>query len=135
MERFAWLGLPILVLGCAIAQPGHGVSAEFAGRYGCSAELIAKRAEVYHQRLQRGRQFIPQVGWDACELMARNGAPDDVDRIQSAYGQSHNWWWHSDAGAHLVTLERHSGEPKWVGDCPDGECRIISPWVVTYVGW
>lgn len=108
----------ILVAGCATMQPGQGVDADFASRWGCDYGAVMARAESLDERLSPGKMWVPQVGWDACDLMAHNGQPDDVDHQQSRYGRSASWWYRvGDYDMRLISLDLEDGE-----------------WVVTYVG-
>lgn len=68
--------------------------------------------------LPDGRAYVPQVGWNACSLMAHVGAPDDVDRQQTADGRHATWWYRSETDVKMVTLTQ------------DGR-----QWIVDYVGW
>lgn len=110
-------GLAVLAAGCATMQPGQGVDEGFARSWGCSYEQVMERAEELEERLPEGRMWTPQVGWDACELMARNGKPDDTDRTYTNYSTTATWWWQTDDGLKMVSMELVKG----------GE------WEVTYV--
>lgn len=107
--------------GRGMFLPGQGVTEDFAVRYRCTAEVIKNAAEALNARRPSGQNYIPQVGWDACELMAHNGRPTRIDHEQTADGRYQNWWYQSNTDAHLVTLEY---DPK-----------RLRPWVVSYVGW
>lgn len=110
--------LLLAALGCATMQPGQGVDETFAREWGCSYEHVMERAEELKERLPDGKMWTPQVGWDACELMARNGKPDRVDKQSSRYGTSASWWWEVSEDGYtdmkLVSLEYEDGE--WVVD-------------------
>ena len=117
--------LLIGVLGCgAIHTPGSGVSPVASTSVGCSYEWIMAKAESLKVGLEYRYQYIPQVGWDACDLLAHNGVPSEVDRQTTEFSRSLSWWYHeADGDVHLVTLDYRPGK------------RTGSKWVVTYVGW
>lgn len=128
MGRRAWVIGLVLLAGCATLlnpfQPGSGVSASVAQRWGCDRDAVAQEAEEARRGLKVGQNWIPQVGWNACTVLARVGAPTEVDLQQTAYGRSASWWYKSGYDVHLVSLEAHEG-------------RVTGQptWTVTYVGW
>lgn len=120
--------LCLLLSGCAlfaVHQPGSGVTKSFAARWNCSYETVMGEAERAKADLPSGSLWVPQVGWTACKLLGRTGAPQDVDLQQSAYGRSASWWYRSGSSGstHLVTLELQT------------EGTLRGQWVVDYVGW
>lgn len=108
----------VALTACAAMQPGEDVSRSFASEWGCEYRAVMARADTLAEELPEGEAWIPQVGWDVCELLARNGRPDDVDRQQSRYGRSADWWYETAEGLKLVSLERRAGT-----------------WIVDYVGF
>ena len=80
-------------------------------------------AETLKRGLEHDHQYIPEVGWDACSLLAHNGSPTEIDYQTSEYSRSMSWWYHEVEDVHLVTLDYR----------PDN--RGGSNWIVSYVGW
>jgi hypothetical protein len=107
-----------ILAGCATWTPGRGVSPELADSWGCHYDAVmARAAEV--DTLGASEEWIPRVGYDACEVLARNGSPTQVEWHETASGQSVSWWYSWPyAGTHLLRLEAREGQ-----------------WVVAYVGW
>lgn len=120
--RAAWIPVVLFVVSACIPmyQPGQGVTPAFAAQWGCKYEDIMIGAEQYAAQLPAGQVYIPQVGWNACNLLAHNGRPTRVDHQQTAYGRSASWWYHAQGSseAHLVSLEYRDRR-----------------WIVDYVGW
>jgi len=90
--------------------------------------MVRARADSLKASLTTTERYIPRVGWDACELLACNGAPAKVESQETEHSRSMSWWYydydsHGVREAHLVTL-------RW---WPTDGGR--SPWVVDYVGW
>lgn len=104
-------------------RPGQGVTPSIAAEYGCIAKSIESLAATLKESLPPGRNYVPEVGWDACTLMAHNGTPTSIDHQQTATMRAQSWWYQSNAEVHLVTLQYTPGRTEG------------SPWVVTYVGW
>lgn len=117
--RLAVVLVLVTVAGCQF-QPGQGVSPTFASQWGCNYTEVMEQADRLAERLPAGKVYVPQVGWTACELLAHNGRPTEIDRQQTAYGRSASWWYSSTTSyeTHLVSLTLRSGR-----------------WVVDYVGW
>jgi len=123
--RYVWMGLAacaVLGSGCATLfnpfQPGARVTPQVADRWGCEYGQVMGAAEQAKEALEIGKNWIPQVGWTACRVLAFTGAPTEVDLQQSSLGRSANWWFRGNSDVHLVTLEQQG-----------------SQWVVDYVGW
>jgi len=111
-------------LSCAAHRPGARVTRDFAEACGCDFVLVMAEARKLEGGLESATlEYIPRVGWDACEVLAHNGRPTRVDHHESESGRSMSWWYQSDAETHLITLRQHPGRP--------GACK----WVVDYVGW
>lgn len=122
-----WKLLAVLVLsGCATMgralqpqdAPGVYVTDNKAAVWGCRGEYVRLAATDYAKKLPAGKVYIPQVGWDVCELLARVGDPREVELQQSQYGRSASLWYGSPSDPHLVTIEQQG-----------------SKWVIDYVGW
>lgn len=125
------LSLLAALTGCATAQPGQGVTADFATAMGCDVEEVRQRAADVKLGLSAGRTYIPQVGWDACEMLARVGKPTSIDRQQVGDQRSMSWWYTTDTKARLVTLDFDVTRLKSIVGAGYSGC----PWVVSYVGW
>lgn len=124
------LALAVLsTAACASFRPGSGVSEDFASAYYCSAKNIKARADSLKQQLKADEQFIPRVGWNACDLLAHNGVPTRIDRTETGDIVAQSWWYQAvsdySSETHLVTLQL----------APRGWSGTGSPWIVTYVGW
>jgi hypothetical protein len=86
--------------------------AEVGRQWGCDP-LVVQAARQANYRADRPEwwQPTPEVGWTACELLARNGSPDRVDHVRTAAAQADNLFYRDPAAApgepktHLVTLE------------------------------
>ena len=120
-------GLSIVAItvltGCATFTPGAGVSPRVSQNWGCDHAAVQAEIAVAKEGLGMMEEWIPQVGWDACKLLARNGIPTRVEYQQSTYGRSASWWYDNGSTLHLVTLELVAG-------------RVMGArWVVSYVGW
>lgn len=117
------LGVALLfVAGCGLYfQPGAGVTPALAEQWRCDHEDVARMAEEARAELPPGQQWAPKVGWDACELMARIGAPSDTQTQQTEYGYTADWWYRTGSDTHLVSLELRTA--------------AAGRWVVTYVSW
>lgn len=108
------------IAGCAAHRPPATVPEDFVRRYGCDPQELQQRADQLRERLSGATKvYIPQTGWTACELIAHNGRPSEVDRT-SGYGQQSETWWYQgneDMGMVRLVLETTEG------------------WVVDYVSW
>lgn len=114
-RMFATFVIALSTAGCALNQPGQGVTRNIAMSWGCNYEVVRHRAKESKARLTAGHHWIPQVGWDACDLLANIGAPRDVDKRQSTYGRSASWWYpKGEYDVRLVTLAQDG--PRWVVD-------------------
>jgi hypothetical protein len=100
--------------------PGSGINYDTASRWGCNAAIIKIEAQELIADLEPGKTYIPQVGWDACKLLAHNGAPRDYDYQMTRYGRSASLWYGSPMNPHLVSMEHNEASGKWT---------------ITYVGW
>lgn len=109
----------MMLAACAKNQPGHRVDPGFAAAWGCDHVDVHERAEYYRADLPTGHSFVPRVGWDACELMARVGRPRDIDLQQyGAVTETHWWYPKGDYDVRLVSLRQGAGQ-----------------WTVRYVDW
>ena len=99
-------------------RPGVYVRDEAAARWGCRGDYVRVAAGEFAKTLPAGHVYTPQVGWTACELLARVGEPREVDLQQSQFGRSASLWYGSPQDPHLVRLVQ------------DG-----ARWRVDYVGW
>ena len=115
-----WLTSWALIGACSSFRPGTDVAPEVAHAWGCSVSAVQQRAVVLDSLLPAGKVYIPQVGWDACELLAHNGSPTRIELQQTADVRAANWWYQSEEVAHLVGLQL---DPRTMR------------WFVTYVGW
>ena len=115
-------------LGCATFQPGAGVDRRLSEQWACDHEFVQQMAAEAKAELEASRftNWIPQVGWDACQVLARIGAPKDTELQQTTAGRSASWWYQDTSYGgdpsvlHLVSLEHKPATGRWV---------------VTYVGW
>jgi len=106
-----------VAIGCAssLSTPGVGLTPEVSNRWGCDYGSVASRAEIHRQDLiDANDYYVPTVGWDACDLLAHNGAPS---RVEERAG-SVDWWYESATTAFKVTLQReesrYSDTAVWV---------------------
>ena len=79
-------------IGCTstLSRPGAGLTPEVSSRWGCDYGSVASRAEIHRQDLTDANDYyIPTAGWDACDLLAHNGAPS---RVEERAG-SVDWWY------------------------------------------
>ncbi len=109
---------------CAVPPPGQGLPRDLAERWGCNYDDLMQETARLEGHRAADPPPIPQPGWDACEVLAHNGAPQDIDTQRPAE-TSATWRWRSDDGTHLVDLEL-------VRPTPPGK---QSPWIVTDVRW
>lgn len=109
----------LLLAGCAAHRPPQTVPEDFTMSYGCDPQEVQQRADRLREQMDGPTSvYIPQTGWTACDLIAHNGRPSEVDRT-SGYGETqHTWWYQGNTDMGMVTLEPEGGE-----------------WVVTYVSW
>jgi hypothetical protein len=127
MRRLLILVL-LLLAGCALANelshgpdyPGSGITFDTASRWGCNFVIVKKEAERLIAELSPGQTYVPQVGWDACTLMAHNGAPRDYDYQNTRHGRFASLWYGSPTNPHLISMEHNEASGKWT---------------ITYVGW
>lgn len=106
--------------GCASAPfgPGHDVNPGWANRWECQLSDVERLTQEAVAGTPKGQVLIPQVGWDACHLMAALGVPQRTDLQQTTSGRYTTWWYEGYGQAHMVTLENRG-----------------ALWVVNYVGW
>lgn len=106
----AWWGLDFEV-------PGRGVTSSVAQQWACDIEAVQANAARYRREAGFGSVFIPQVGWDACELLARTGAPREHTIHQVGGVRAASFWYGTpNAGrAHLVTLTQND-RGRWIVD-------------------
>jgi len=125
MHRLACYAILIPLIACTPFRPGQGITPEAARDYGCDYESLVDHADTLTTRLSgESYQYIPQVGWDACELLAHNGTPTRVEHQETAEGQRYmSWWYQAEDETHLVSLVWQPTEGK------------VSSWIVNYVGW
>jgi len=109
----AWMGIDFDL-------PGRGVNDRVAQQWNCRADRVQIAAEEYRKELSVGQTFVPQVGWNACELLARMGAPRDYNLQQTTSGRSASLWYGRGTDPHLVSLDLNPTRNEWV---------------VTYVGY
>jgi hypothetical protein len=121
---------------CGLYQPGRGVTPSLASSVGCAITEVRARAEALRETLPSGYTFTPEVGWDACELLAHVGAPSRIERQQNEYGRYMSWWYQTYLGAgvgydtRLVSLAYQPSEFD-----ARGVRTAKFRWAVTYVGW
>lgn len=120
MVRFVAALASMVLAACATGaviagdQPGGGVDQDLAHAWGCNSVVVQQKAEEYRAALPAGRVYMPQVGWDACELLARVGAPRNINRQQSTTGRSAHWWYGPRSSPTLVRLEQYQeANNKW----------------------
>lgn len=105
----AMLGLMAFVLaGCASSGLPYPRWAEVGRQWGCDPLEVQQANQEAHRGRQNGFEYTPEVGWDACELLAKAGEPRDVDMVQTEAGRSYNLYYRRLTGGdtHLVTLEQ-----------------------------
>jgi len=111
----------LILAGCATFRPGHGVTPDIATQYGCNYDAIVAQTDTLTAGLGGAQYvYIPKVGWDACNLLAHDGAPTRVEHLETQDVRAQDWWYQDEDNTHLVTL---TWEPK------------SGRWFVTYVGW
>jgi hypothetical protein len=111
-------------IACTQFRPPTTVPADFAASWGCNAANVESAAAALEAVLESGQRYIPQPGWDACDLLAHNGLPTHIDRQSSADGRHAATWWYQCVAegcdeTHMVTLALVEGRG----------------WIVDYVGW
>lgn len=104
--RRTMIVLALLAAGCVAHRPGVGVTDAVARRWGCDPAEIFVRAESLKQQLSSSQQFIPQVGWTACDLLAHNGAPSEVEQTSTRAGTTYHWWYRDQYELNLIALEQ-----------------------------
>jgi hypothetical protein len=118
------VAVAVVWTACAMAPRGQTVPRDLAERWGCNYDALMQETARLEGRRAEGPPPIPQPGWDACEVLAHNGAPQDVD-TERPESTSATWRWRSDDGTHVVNLEL-------ARPTPPGK---RSPWIVTEVRW
>ena len=106
--------------GMGTLVPGYGVAPEAVRTHCESPQHFAARVAHYEEVMkQRADQSpygvvevadIPQVGHDACEVLAMLGAPNEQIVHRSASGESFAWWYRSrqpgqNPVPHIVRME------------------------------
>ena len=106
--------------GMGTLVPGYGVAPEAVTAHCESQQHFAARVAHYEEVMkQRADQSpygvvevadIPQVGQDACEVLAMLGAPNEQNVHRSASGESYTWWYRTrqpsqNAEPHIVRME------------------------------
>ena len=81
-------------------------------------KAVQDRAIQKSADLPLGHEFIPQVGWTACELLASEGQPTRVELQQTTEGRLARWWYQNEDETHQVSLRLD-----------------LTGWVVDYVSW
>ena len=115
--RIAIAVLAMAMTGCATMDAAmHGIPPAFSESWGCDGENTntGRMMTLEEQRAERRGPYLPQVGWNACRVLAELGVPRDIDRRQSAYGRSATWWYGGGSNLLMVTLEERSG--RWIVD-------------------
>lgn len=122
MRTTLTLTAALLLSSCAgVGSPGYMVSEDVAHRWGCNTVIVQRAAEVAAQELTPGHVWVPQVGWDGCDLLARVGAPREYERQQSRYGRSASLWYGTPSSPKLVRMEQVD--------------EANNKWQIVYVSW
>lgn len=100
--------------------PGRGVTQEVAGEWSCRFDAIESAADEYRTALSPGQTYTAEVGWDACELLAKLGAPRDVQAGRAAGERNAILRYGTVEEPHMVTLSFN---------------RVQNRWLVTEVNW
>lgn len=114
MRSYGLLTLMAL-FGCASGGLPYPHWAEVGRQWGCDPLAVQAANRAYWSTLPKNTEEVePEVGWDACELLAKSGEPREVTSIQTATGRSYSLIYRPLAGgkAHLVTLVP-SGQGDW----------------------
>ena len=100
-------------------MPAQLVSTGLARDWGCTKPQVENRASFLADSLEYGLYYIPEVGWDACELLARDGMWDDIKRSDSVAV-----WHYYVAGRDRTVTLRGDEYGRWTVDEVDwGEGR------------
>jgi hypothetical protein len=97
----------IMLAGCASGGLPYPHWAEVGRQWGCDPLAVQAANREYWSTLPKGTEEVePQVGWDACELLAKSGEPREVTSIQTPAGRSYTLIYRPVRGgtSHLVTL-------------------------------
>jgi hypothetical protein len=119
------------VLACAplsSVAPNSQVSDAEAYQWGCDAALLKQKTREFNMEAERQggalRQAAffgvvePAIGWDACDLLAHDGAPSRVVEQPLLEARRHLSLWYDrptfkgNLETHLVTLTERAGS--WV---------------------
>lgn len=94
--------LSIALTGCAMfAAPGTRVPEIFAVSAGCNPESIRIDAATVDG-------VIPRIGWDACLVLAAQGAPIRVSTVQGAKSEVALWSYSYQGRSASVLLEKQA---------------------------
>lgn len=102
--------LPLLLAACASGGLPYPHWAEVGRQWGCDPLAVQQAAQEYAKTHDMDA-VVPQVGWTACELLARSGGPEDVDQVQVGDTRAANLYYRdllsrgTNGKRHLVTLE------------------------------
>jgi hypothetical protein len=94
--------------------PGRGVTQEVAGEWSCRFDAIEDAAAEHLTALSPGQTYIAEVGWDACELLSKLGAPRDVQTGRSGEERNAMLRYGTVDSPHLVTLNFDRVQNRWV---------------------
>ena len=99
--------------------PHRSFRTGLARDWGCTKPQVENRASFLADSLEYGLYYIPEVGWDACELLARDGMWDDIKRSDSVAV-----WHYYVAGRDRTVTLRGDEYGRWTVDEVDwGEGR------------
>ena len=98
-------------------RPGSGVDASIAQRYGCDVTSVLAEARTTAAGL------MPQLGWNACRVLATIGRPD-TDRLSVVAGVAPTltWVYRLRDVTHVLRFEGRREEKR-------------SQWILVTVSW
>jgi hypothetical protein len=94
--------------------PGRGVTQEVAGEWSCRFDAIESASDEYRTALSPGGTYTAEVGWDACELLAKLGAPRDVQPGRSGGERNAVLRYGTVGNPHMVTLTFDRVQNRWL---------------------
>lgn len=99
--------LALLAAGCASAAGGSGGGGwEVARQWGCDPAEVEREYAEAHPGGTAPVVLAPRAGWSACQLLALNGPPSEVDRVENESGATYHLFYRTGEETRLVTLRR-----------------------------
>lgn len=106
MRNAVWI---LLLAGCATGMP-YPRWAVVGQQWGCDPLAVQAKSEEYRPVRPVSTEVQAQVGWDACEMLARIGEPREVARVSTEVGTAFHLTYMNPMvnDPHLVILRQDS---------------------------